>query len=439
MNLKEAVFAAGIVGEGGAGFPAHVKIDCRADVVIANGAECEPLLRTDRHLMRLYAAEAVRGLELVVTEVGAKRGVIALKKHYKDAVDALTANLSGTPAELFFLHNYYPSGDEQQVVRAVTGRVVPLGGLPKDVGAVVCNVGTLIDVARAERGIPVTEKCVTVGGAVAEPQTLMAPLGTPFHMLIEAAGGSSQDCDYIAGGPCMGVPTDLDQVVTKTIGGLLAFPKDHPLWRMRGPLNERVYRRMRSMCSQCNRCTQMCPRHALGLGVSPHMAMRAVCWGRPELLGDADAIFGCCECGLCTYFACDFGLDPAGVMKMLRKHLTAEGKKPEKRTSAGPEDWFGRQVPPSRLMARLGIADYDVPVAMKGTLAPESVRIPLRMHAGSPSAPVVRAGDAVKKGELIAAPSGLGANIHASLTGHVTKITPAFIEIKVGVKAGIEG
>ena len=188
MDLKELVKNAGILGAGGAGFPTHVKISCQAEVVIVNGAECEPLLRVDQQIMELYAREVVEGLRLVVEHTGAKEGVIALKAHYKGAVAALTEVVQGMGnIRLHLLRAYYPAGDEQQIVYEVTGKVVPTGGLPLDVGAVVCNASTLLNVARAAEGKKVVEKYVTIGGAVGQPKTVKVPVGMSCRELLEAA------------------------------------------------------------------------------------------------------------------------------------------------------------------------------------------------------------------------------------------------------------
>ena len=137
MELNKLVCDAGILGAGGAGFPTHVKINCKAEIVLANGAECEPLLRVDQQVMQVYAAEVVRGIQAVKEFTGAKRAVICLKEHYADAVRALQKATKDTDVELHLLDAYYPAGDEQQIVYEVTGKVVPTGGLPLDVGAVV--------------------------------------------------------------------------------------------------------------------------------------------------------------------------------------------------------------------------------------------------------------------------------------------------------------
>lgn len=135
MSLIDNIRDAGIVGAGGAGFPTHVKVNCKAEYIIANGAECEPLLRVDQQLMRDHADMVVKGILAVQESTGAAHAVICLKEHYHDAVVALKKAAEGTGVEIKLFKSYYPAGDEQQMVYEVTGRVVPTGGLPLDVGA----------------------------------------------------------------------------------------------------------------------------------------------------------------------------------------------------------------------------------------------------------------------------------------------------------------
>ena len=219
-----AVKAAGIVGEGGAGFPAHVKYAADADTVIANGCECEPLLHTDQHHMLHHANEIVRAFSELMQATGAKRGVIALKKKYKEATKILTDAIGNRPIELALLPNFYPAGDEQTLVREVTGRSVPPLGLPLMVGAVVANVGTLVSVAHALDGKPVTHKFLTVTGEVKKPGIVCVPIGTPLSACLEAAGGPTvSDPVFVLGGPMMGRMVDnadafAKEVVTKTSG-----------------------------------------------------------------------------------------------------------------------------------------------------------------------------------------------------------------------------
>ena len=437
MELNKLVCDAGILGAGGAGFPTHVKINCKAEFVLANGAECEPLLRVDQQVMQYFAADVVRGIRAVKEFTGAKRAVICLKEHYHAAVAALQEVLKdAADVELHLLQGYYPAGDEQQIVYEVTGRVVPTGGLPLDVGAVVCNVSTLTNIAAALDGKKVTEKYVTVGGAVKNPVTLRVPVGISLLELMDAAGGPTCDCKYIIGGPCMGRVVDtLDIPVTKTTGGLLAIPKDHPLLERKSPkLNLQL---IMSVCCQCSMCTQMCPRNALGLNVQPHKAMRSLASGG-DLLGEFNGIFSCCNCGLCTYYACNFGLKPSQVMQTLKSAIASKGVRPRKEVY-GPVDGGleNKKVPVERLIARLGIAEYDVPAPMaEKPLTTSCVRIALRMGVGAPSVPVVAVGDKVRKNQLVAdiAEKKLGVKMHASISGVVTDITADYIEIRKAAK-----
>ena len=157
MELLEQIVRAGVVGLGGAGFPTGKKLDCRVEWLIVNGAECEPLLRTDRYLMRHNAGRVVRAAGAVARMVGAKHCVIALKRAYTEEWKALEAALVGggtVPIELFPLDSFYPAGDEQVLVYEVTERVVPPAGIPLDVGAVVSNLATMNAISDAMDGIP---------------------------------------------------------------------------------------------------------------------------------------------------------------------------------------------------------------------------------------------------------------------------------------------
>ena len=291
MNIVEQVRLSGVVGAGGAGFPTHVKLGARAEYVIANGAECEPLLRVDQLLMQRRADRVVRGMELAMQATGAKQGVIATKAHYEGAVKALKAALGNRKdITLHLMDSYYPSGDEKSIIYEVTGRVVPSAKLPADVGCVVSNVATLCNIADAAEGRPVVDKDVTVGGDVPHPLTVTVPVGTPMREVIALSGftGAKEDYALIVGGPCMGkLEEDWDAPVTKTTGGLLMLRRTHLLIARRTQSPERLLKIARAVCCQCSQCTQMCPRNALGLHVEPHKAMRAITTGNGALLGNA--------------------------------------------------------------------------------------------------------------------------------------------------------
>lgn len=434
QQILDKIREAGVIGAGGAGFPAHIKLSCNAEVVIANGAECEPLLRTDRLLMETYPKKIMLGLKAAMYVTGAKRGVIALKKKYVKAVEALSGALDSS-TELHLMDSFYPAGDEQQIVHEVTGKVVPTGGLPIDVGAVVQNVSTLFNIADALQETPVNKKYVTVTGEVAEPAVYKAPIGMPLTKLIAAAAGPKDLSDYsvIIGGPMMGrISENIEaEVVEKTTGGIIVMPKGHKLVAKKTGSLENDIRLAKSVCCQCNYCTQLCPRNALGLKVEPHKIMRALALNADNF-GDVNGIFSCCDCGICTQYACNFQLAPSRLMTRVKQELAKAGVKPEKKVAFGPADNIESiKVPVSRLMIRLGIEEYEKDLHLKDEeLHTDYVRMPLKMHIGAPAAPAVKTGDSVTEGQMIASvDKGVGANLHASITG-VATVADKYIEIR---------
>ena len=440
MNIVELVRAAGVVGAGGAGFPTHVKLNGKAEYVIANGAECEPLLRVDQLLMQRQADLVVRGMELAMEATGAKHGVIATKAHYHGAVGALEKALVGHGnIRLHLMDSYYPSGDEKSIIFEVTGRVVPSGKLPLDVGCVVSNVASLVNIAAAVSGKPVTHKDVTIGGDVPHPITVTVPVGSPIREVMALSGfkGSKDDYALIVGGPCMGkLEENWDAPVTKTTGGLLLLRRSHMLIARRTQSPERLLKVARAVCCQCSQCTQLCPRNALGLNVQPHKAMRALITGNGALLGDPKTILACSSCGVCTNYACHMGLVPSEVMALYKSELGKAGVRPTPEEDICLDPFIvQKRVPVGRLIARMGLSAYDVPAPYTDTgYRPASVLLPLRQHVGKPAEPVVKVGDRVRTGDLIAEipEKSLGARLHASIDGVVTAVDANGIRIAGG-------
>jgi Na+-translocating ferredoxin:NAD+ oxidoreductase RnfC subunit len=427
-SLVEKVRLAGVVGAGGAGFPTHVKLASRVDTYIVNGVECEPLLHKDKELLRLQASRLVEGLRLAMDSTGASRGIIAVKAKAKDAICALEPHVMGA-IELLRMENYYPAGDEVQVVWEATGRLIPPAGLPLAVGCAVSNVESLLNVVAAAHGQPVLTTALTVAGAVARPLSCEVPLGVSVREVIALAGGATvADPAFIDGGPMMGpARTDLDQPVTKTTGGLVVLPRDHRLVLRKLASEEVNVRIARAACDQCTQCTDLCPRYLLGYGVEPHRVMRAVGfagdraepWDRHGLL--------CCECGACEYYICPEGLTPKSMCVRAKQHFAARGLRPEPlRGLARPHPLReARKIPVPRLLQRLGLTAWDVhapwtPVVME----PAWVRLLLKQHVGAPAQPVVGEGQVVDRGEVVAqVPEGkLGVPVHASIAGRVARI-----------------
>jgi len=435
-EIIEKVRDAGVVGAGGAGFPTHVKLEAKVEYVIANGAECEPLLRIDQQLMTSQANKVIKGLELVMEATGAKKGFIALKEKYKEAIAVLTSHIPpASPAgghstshiELFILDDFYPAGDEQILVYEVLKRIVPEGGIPLQVGVVANNVGTLINIADAVEGRPVTYRYLTISGAVKRPKSVKVPVGMSVGEVIKLAEPKIEDFSVLDGGPMMGkLIEDLDSPVMKTTTGLIVLPKDHQVI-MNKTLEMRKILRRTMLCMQCTDCTELCPRYLIGHSLKPHKIMRHVGYEMRKELNDITAAFLCSECGLCNLYACPFGLSPLRVNQEIKKELTeAKVKNPHKEApeEAHPMIEY-RRVPTERIISRIGVEEYNVDAPLeKREYRTNLARISLSQHVGARSVPVVKLNDKVKVGDLIAdIPRGtLGARIHASIEGKITDI-----------------
>ena len=340
------------------------------------------------------------------------------------------------------MDSYYPSGDEKSIIFEVSGRVVPSGKLPLDVGCVVSNVATLVNISAAVEGTPVIRKDVTVGGEVPHPITVTVPIGSPIREVIALSGfsGSCKNFALIVGGPCMGrLEEDWDAPITKTTGGLLLLRRTHSLIARRTQSPERMLKVARAVCCQCSQCTQMCPRNALGLNVQPHKAMRALITGNGALLGDPKTILACSSCGVCTNYACHMGLVPSEVMALYKSELSKNGIRPEPEMDITPDPFITyKRVPVSRLIARMGLSAYDVPAPYTETgYQPGSVTLLLRQHVGKPAVPVVRTGDRVHAGDVVAEipEKSLGARIHAPIDGIVTRVDAKAIQVAGGESA----
>jgi Na+-translocating ferredoxin:NAD+ oxidoreductase RnfC subunit len=418
---------AGLVGAGGGGFPTHVKLSLPADVVIANAAECEPLGAKDTFLVEREAETVLRGLRLAGEVVCARRLVVAAKPKRERAWRALNDAL-GDGVGLLDLPDAYPVGDEVTLVKIVAGRTVPRGGLPADVGALVQNVETLYNLARAE-ATPVTGKWVAVAGAVERPLVTVVPLGYPAEGLLKIAK-PEPGAVLLEGGPAMGKIVEPESAyVAKHVSGYTVLPGDSPvIAHLRNTL---AVNRRRSLtaCIQCQLCTDACPRWLAGQEVRPHLWMRALCLGTgfDRLAGD---LWGCCACGVCELYACPEGLSPRRVAVEVRERMP---RPPRDDTPPGDRPLFGERHPPTRrLMGRMGIGDYARPAEWVEAPPVDSLKISLLQGTGSPAAPVVERGDGVRAGEKIAeATAEVSVPLHAPADGTVVEVTATHIGIEV--------
>jgi Na+-translocating ferredoxin:NAD+ oxidoreductase RnfC subunit len=417
----------GIVGAGGAGFPTAVKLQTKVPLILVNAAECEPLLHKDKELLLHQAPEMLAGLRTAMQCIEAAEAVIGIKNKYHEVIDALTPQLPAG-VRVFPLTDTYPAGDEFLLVHDITGRVIPPGGLPRDVGTTVANVETLVNIGLDN---PVTHKYLTVAGAVATPVTLRVPVGMSIRETISAAGGATvPEFGVLLGGAMMGnLCRNLDDPVTKTLGGMIVLPSSHPLIARYSASWKQIHHIGKSACDQCRFCTDMCPRYLLGHPIEPHAAMRALLFGGPQEKLVAATLY-CCECNLCTMFACPEDLDPKNVCvqaKPTARELGLTFKGTPDDIEPHPMAEY-RRIPTKRLILKLGLEDYpNVGPLVPLRNEPKRVVLPLKQHAGAPAVAVVKAGDRVREGDLIAAPApnALGARIHASIDGAVLAVNEA--------------
>jgi Na+-translocating ferredoxin:NAD+ oxidoreductase RnfC subunit len=420
---------AGIVGAGGAGFPAYVKAASDAEVVIANGAECEPLSHVDKELMLTDAPTVIAGMEAVMDATGALEGIIGIKGKYSNVVEATRQALNGNSRiRVAELGNFYPAGDEHVLVYDVLGKVVPEAGLPIHVGAVVQNIETLYNIGLAIQGKPVTEKYITVTGDVPAPITVKVPVGISLRQVIELAGGSNTPNPTVLDGGAMTgkVVPDLDAPVTKITKLLVVLPFEHQLSVKRRRTRKDIEMHAIASCDQCYICTDFCPRHAQGHEIQPHKLILLLASGVALTDAQMAGALLCCECRTCNY-ACPVHLLPGDIALTIKRDLVKAGMDNpyNRQTEADPYRDF-RRVPMNRLISRLGLTRYDVRAPLTGTTTQYNrVVLPLKQHIGAPCVPAVKVGDKVAVGDVVGQvpEKSLGAPIHASIAGVVQQVS----------------
>ncbi|MEM9325879.1 MAG: electron transport complex subunit RsxC [Bacteroidota bacterium] len=291
-EIVEKVLSAGIVGQGGAAFPSHVKLsppkDKPVDTLIVNGVECEPYLTADHRIMVEKPRELIVGTQILMKALGVNRAIIGIENNKRDAIELLTEltkDLDGISVEA--LRVQYPQGGERQLIEALLGREVPSAGLPHDVGAVVHNVGTTYSIYLAvQKNQPLVERVVTVTGKdVEKPSNFMVRVGTPVAEVIAAAGGVPTGTGkVINGGPMMGKAiNDLQVPITKATSGLLLIPEEESH-------RSEVYN-----CVRCGKCIEACP-----MGLEPYRLM-LLSKGKNHDKAKEEHIMDCLQCGSCSF------------------------------------------------------------------------------------------------------------------------------------------
>lgn len=428
-ELKNIARESGIVGAGGAGFPSYAKMTDKADTVILNCVECEPLLKLHRQLLAAKAEEIVQMLDEVREAFGAKEAVIGIKSEHVRTLRIVGDVIKDYPnVRICSVRPTYPMGDEVILIYEATGRVIRPGGIPIDENVVVYNTETMFNLYRAvHEGKPVTDKLVSIVGEVEHPLTMRVPLGTTVKEAVAAAGKITvSDPAYVMGGPMMGRLGTENTLITKTTNAIIVLPERHKAVARINKNLDIERRRAASSCCQCRTCTELCPRHALGHPIEPHRIMRAVAnHDTSDLSVYVNAAY-CSSCGLCENYSCPQGLSPRSVIAEFKNGLKAGGIRVEKLEPKEAEpDRELRKVPVKRLKAKLGLYLYDVPAPYTDEDLPvKTVKIPMSQHIGAPAKAIVAEGDSVTAGQKIAeAAEGLSVAIHASIGGVVKKVT----------------
>ena len=289
-EIIECIRDAGNVGMGGATFPTHVKLSPpegrSINLLLLNGAECEPFLTSDYRLMVECPKRVLAGVKLLMRALDVKKAIIGIEDNKPEAIEKMTAAIDTHAIRVVPVQTKYPQGSEKQLINAITGRVVPAGGLPMDAGVVVVNIASAKAIADAFfAGEPLIRRVVTVSGAVAQPKNLLVRFGVSAQEVLDYVGGfSTEPLKIISGGPMMGLPLPtLECVVTKGFSGLIVLDGEY------------TKKQKETNCIKCGKCAEVCPMHLMPMMISASAAHED--FERAQEYHAMD----CMSCGCCSY------------------------------------------------------------------------------------------------------------------------------------------
>lgn len=439
-ELQKLIYDAGIVGAGGAGFPTHRKLSEKTETIVVNAAECEPLMMVDHHIFQKHLHLVVETLNLLLDTMDAKEAIIGIKKKNRHLLDEkVVEQMEGTRISVKEIPDIYPAGDEVVLTYETTGKIIPEGGIPLDVGVMVCNTETLFNIWKLfNEDTPVVEKYVTIGGDTDRDVTVKVPVGMKISELMEACGYTDLEGKRIInGGPMMGKLVDIESdVVTKTTKGLLIFPEEHEVIQKRLRPMSLTLKRASAACCLCHMCSDMCPRHLMGYDINVHKILRAASHSE---VSDSESFLQaslCCGCGVCSVMACQQMLDPQAIAMEVKGELAKQGyrRKNGRVIEKVSENREGRLISSKILAERLGLRRFMGKTVKRDMrpFDPKKVYIPTRQHVGAPAVPTVKVGDTVARGDMIAQtpPNMLGTTMHASISGRVTEVSAERIVIE---------
>ena len=309
-DIIEYARNAGIVGMGGAAFPLHVKLktalENKIETIIINGAECEPYITADHRAMVEYPRPIVNGIKLIMKCLGKRSAIVAIESNKPDAIATMTTTTEDTDIQIIELETKYPQGGEKQLIKAITGREIPPGKLPMDIGCAVFNVDTCASLYRAiVKGRPIIKRIVTVSGsAVVNPKNLLVRIGTPYYSLFEHCDGFYENpYKIISGGPMMGsAQHSLETPVIKNTSALLAFCGDEESFEPE------------PVCIRCGKCIGVCPMRLMPVYINQYATHGE--FAECKKLNVAD----CIECGCCSY-VCPGKVHLVQAMRMAKANI----------------------------------------------------------------------------------------------------------------------
>ena len=437
-DLKQLLKDNGVVGAGGAGFPSYCKLAEGADTLLINAVECEPLLYTSYTLMQERIRDIIIGMRAVMEYANIPRGLLAVKDYRAKKLGYSDGQELAPGVFIKYIPNVYPMGDEINLIYTATGRVVPPGQLPITRGVIVFNTETIYNIGLVVQfNQPVTKTYLTISGDTDKAYCVKVPVGMKIAEVLKIMNVKVPDTHVVIdGGPSMGTVVNLaTDVVKKPCSGLLILPKTIPAVANKLRTKEDNFRRASSVCCQCNRCTDMCPRHLLGYPLEPHKMVRSTlsaAMADPELIKTATM---CCGCDICSTLACCQEISPMQIIKEYKGILAKNRMKymadPSEQFTPSP-DREARMVSAGKWKEVLGVAKYDKfpPIYVEEKLKATEVFVPMSQHIGAPAIPIVAVGDVVEENQMIAkAAEGLSVPHFAPISGRVTYVDAKTIVI----------
>ena len=414
----------GIVGAGGAGFPSYAKLLEGANLLIVNGAECEPLLYTDYSIMESKLTRIIFGTEKILDAGNIPKALLAIKRHTATRLSLSDGEKLSDRISVKVLDDIYPVGDEIALIYEASGRLVKPGKLPITEKVMVFNVETVYNISKAvSGGYPVVSKWVTIGGDIEKPIVVRVPVGSLVKDIFDALGITvKENQTVIDGGPSMGrIINPRVTNIKKNTKALLILPSDIQAVISKTKNVKMSIARAATACCQCTRCTDMCPRALLGYPLEPHKMVRTamqIAEASPKMVISASL---CSACGVCETLACPQGISPRLVISNYKTVLAKNKMRYTADTAEVPPEREYRKISSERWKRALGVSEFDAVPTRVLRMYFDKVELSLSQHIGAPSIPVVKTGDIVKRGQLIAeGADGLSVSLHASIDGVVT-------------------